>query len=153
MADGYLNATLSMAAGDKNEKIYGLGQGGWTGPGGCPGGNQTVVPIVRNGQTVDLLQTKFHVTIPTVVSSAGYSMVFNMPGYGSVKVGDLGVGGMEWNAQAAIFLDFWISGLPASPAHPMQPLLTQYADATGHSPPLREKAMIFWQNSTTIDGR
>ena len=51
---GYLNATLRMAAGDQHEKIYGLGQGGWTAPGGCPSGNQTVVPLVRNGQTVNL---------------------------------------------------------------------------------------------------
>ena len=30
----------------------------------------------------------------------------------------------------------------------MAPLYTQYADATGHAPPLREDAMLFWQSRT-----
>ena len=116
-AAGYLTAGLSMSAGDANELIYGLGQGEWSKKGGgCPEGPQEVVPLARNGQTINLLQTKFHVTIPTAFSSAGYALVFNMPGYGHVTLGAHGTGGMTWQATAALFLDFWVSGPRLTPA-------------------------------------
>ena len=73
---------------------YGLGQGEWSKKGGgCPEGPQEVVPLARNGQTINLLQTKFHVTIPTAVSSAGYALLFHMPGYGNVTLGAHGTHG------------------------------------------------------------
>ena len=144
---GYLTAHLSLNAGDSSELIYGLGQGEWSKKGGgCPEGPQEVVPLARNGQTINLLQTKFHVTIPTAFSSAGYGFVFNMPGYGQVALGDHGIGGMEWQATVALFLDFWVGGLPAGAGPSMAPLHAQYADATGHAPMLREDAMLFWQS-------
>ena len=144
---GYLEAALTLTPEDRSERIYGLGQGEWNAqPGGCPNGEQKVVPQARNGQKINLLQTKFHVTIPTAISSAGYAFLFNMPGYGSVALGARGVGGSKWNATSALYLDFWVSGLPAQASHPMAPLFAQYADATGHAPPLREDAMIFWQS-------
>ena len=71
-----------------------------------------------------------------------------MPGYGNVSVGGIGVGGMEWLASASLGLDFWVTGLPAgeAAAAPAAPVYKHYADATGHSPPLREEAMLFWQS-------
>ena len=65
---GYLSARLSMVAGDKQERIFGLGQGNWTAGGGCPSGEQRVVPLERNGQSVTLRQQKFHVSIPFAYS-------------------------------------------------------------------------------------
>ena len=60
---GFKAIDFSMTAGDKDERIYGLGQGNWTGLAGCATGvPQVVVPLERNGQTVELLQRKFHVT-------------------------------------------------------------------------------------------
>jgi len=133
---------------DKSERIYGLGQGNWTKEGGCAtGGNQRVVPLERNGQRVNLQQRKFHVSIPFVYSTAGYGFLFNMFGYGSVQVGDMGVGGMAWRGEAAKYLDFWVTSLPATvPITAAEPIYKQYADATGHAPALREDAMIFWQS-------
>jgi alpha-glucosidase (family GH31 glycosyl hydrolase) len=135
--------------GDKDERIYGLGQGNWTGLSHCgtsgfdktTGQPQVVVPLERNGQTVELLQRKFHVTIPFAYSTAGYGVVFNMPGYGHVTIGAKGEGGMEWKADAALGLDVWITA-GSTPAA----VYEQYADATGHTPPLREHAMLFWQS-------
>ena len=70
-----------------------------------------------------------------------------MPGYGSVTIGAHGTGGASWSADAALYLDFWVSALPAEVQAPNPgPLYQQYADATGHSPPLREDAMVFWQS-------
>ena len=82
-----------LTPGDATERIYGLGQGNWTAEGGCPSGPQRVVPLERNGQTVNLQQRKFHVSIPFVTSTAGYGFLFNMPGYGEVQIGAHGVGG------------------------------------------------------------
>ena len=109
------------------------------------------MPLERNGQTVELLQRKFHVTVPFAYSTAGYGVVFNMPGYGHVKVGSAGSGGMVWRADFGLDLDFWISAAPTSadsdaPGSAAAAIYSQLADATGHAPALREDAMIFWQS-------
>ena len=148
----YLAASLITSAGNKSERIFGLGQGGWTGEGclGCPTlppSTQMVIPLQRNGQWVNLQQRKFHVSIPFVYSTAGYGLLYHMPGYGNVSIGALGSGGSQWASSAALALDFWVTGLPAgSPPSAAGPIYRQYADATGHAPPLREDAMIFWQS-------
>jgi alpha-glucosidase (family GH31 glycosyl hydrolase) len=147
----YLSVTLNTTAGNKQERIFGLGQGGWTADcEGCPTlppSTQIKVPLQRNGQWVSLRQSKFHVAIPFVYSSSGYGLLYHMPGYGNVSVGEFGVGGMNWSSVAALGLDFWITGLPSG-VNPTSaaPIYTQYADATGHAPLLREDAMIFWQS-------
>lgn len=69
---GYFTANLTVTAGDKSEVIYGLGQGGWTPEGGCPAhglAGAAIVPLERNGQSVNLQQRKFHVSIPFVTST------------------------------------------------------------------------------------
>jgi len=147
---GYLTANLTVSAGDANEVIYGLGQGNWTPEGGCPAAGLAgarIVPLERNGQRVNLQQRKFHVSIPFLYSTAGYGFLFNMPGYGDVSIGAHGVGGASWSAHAALFLDFWVTALPAGVAAPAGgPVYKQYADATGHAPPLRDNAFKFWQS-------
>ena len=143
-------ANLTLAAGNADEVIYGLGQGNWTPEGGCPAAGISgarIVPLERNGQKVNLQQRKFHVSIPFVYSTAGYGFLFNMPGYGDAAIGAHGVGGASWSAHAALFLDFWITALPRGVAAPDGgPIYKQYADATGHAPPLRESAFRFWQS-------
>eukprot|EP00041_Stephanoeca_diplocostata_P012221 m.203848 g.203848 ORF g.203848 m.203848 type:complete len:702 (+) comp18865_c0_seq2:159-2264(+) len=144
----YLQATVTLTAADPSERVYGLGQGGWTGDGGCPLGEQVIVPLERNGQTLNLHQRKFHVTIPYVYSTAGYGFLYNMPGYGKVSIGAHGTGGMVWTSTATLAVDVWVSAPPAavSPAHAHDSVYHQYADATGHAPLLREDAMLFWQS-------
>jgi len=145
----YLAASVTTVAGNSGERFFGLGQGNWTDndDNGCPLGNNTVVPLQRNGQRISLQQTKFHVSIPFVYSTAGYGFLYNMPGYGVATMGAFGVGGMDWRSDAALALDFWVTGLPAgAPPSDAGPIYRQYADATGHAPPLREDAMIFWQS-------
>jgi hypothetical protein len=56
----YFSASLATRP-DEPERIFGLGQGNWTAEGGCPSGEQRVVPLIRNGQAVNLQQRKFHV--------------------------------------------------------------------------------------------
>ena len=66
---------------------------------------------------------------------------------GDVSIGAHGVGGAKWSSHAALYLDFWVSALPAK-ATPgdLAPIYEQYADATGHAPPLRDTAKVFWQS-------
>ena len=151
---GYIFSTLSLTAGDSSERIYGLGQGGWAGAKASwiPAGNQTIVPLERNGQDINLQQTKYHVTIPFALSTTAggqtYGFLWNMPGAGKVTVGEAGSGGMHWTAEASLGIDLWITAPPkATPADQAVPAIyKQYADATGHAPALREDAMIFWQS-------
>ena len=113
---------------------------------------QVIVPLERNGQEINLQQTKYHVTIPFALSTTtggqSYGFLFNMPGAGKVTVGEAGAGGMHWTAEASLGMDIWITAPPkATPAHQsVAAIYKQYADATGHAPPLREDAMGFWQS-------
>jgi alpha-D-xyloside xylohydrolase len=138
----YLAASVQAVAGNASERFFGLGQTNWTDmdDNGCPVGAQRVVPLQRNGQTVRLQHTKFHVAIPFVFSTAGYGFLFNMPGQGSAAMGAFGTGGMQWVAEAALALDFWVT-CGEAPA-----VYSQYADATGHAPLLRADAQLFWQS-------
>jgi alpha-D-xyloside xylohydrolase len=139
---GFLAGGLVVSAAHMDERIFGLGQGNYT--------DIDIVPLERNGQTVELYQTKFHITIPFAYSTAGYGFLWNMPGQGRVNVGAAGTGGMQWFADATTGLDFWVTGTPAGNdekgAVARTAIYSQYADATGHAPPLREDAMIFWQS-------
>lgn len=146
--EGFESATLTLKPGDASERVYGLGQGDWANPTGCAtGDDQRVVPLMRNGQTINLHQRKFYVAIPFAYSTAGYGFLFNMPGYGNVTVGERGTGGMVWRAEAIKGLDVWFTALPkGAPSSGAEPIYTRYADATGHAPSLREDAMIFWQS-------
>ena len=60
--------------------------------------------------------------------------------------GKAGTGGIHWTAEASLGIDVWVTAPPkATPANEAVPTIyKQYADATGHAPPLREDAMIFW---------
>jgi alpha-D-xyloside xylohydrolase len=138
----YLAGAVVTTAGNVEERFFGLGQGNWTdkNDNGCPIGENRIVPLERNGQTVSLQQQKFDVAIPFVYSTAGYGFLFNMPGAGTATMGVFGVGGMQWRADAALGLDFWVTAGSSSEVY------SSYADATGHAPPLREDAMLFWQS-------
>ena len=105
-----------------------------------------IIHTINLWQMLKLQQRKFHVTIPFAYSSLGYGFLFNMPGAGTVTVGEKG--GMAWTQEAALGLDFWVSAAPHGTEAGKAPpeVYAQYADATGHAPMLREDAMIFWQS-------
>ena len=112
----------------------------------CPAPPQVVVPLERNGQTLNLHQRKYHVTIPFVYSTAGYGFLWNLPSSGAVSMGEAGRGGMAWSSEATLGLDVWVTVPPAGAGAGPAPIYKQYADATGHAPPLREDAQAFWQS-------
>jgi len=105
------------------ERLYGLGQ-------------HTHGLLDQKGAVVDLVQRNGEVTIPFLLSSRGYGLLWNNPAIGRVE---LAANGTRWTADSARQIDYWITA--GSPAQ----ILGNYADATGHPPPLPDWAAGFWQ--------
>ena len=86
---------------------------------------------------IELAQRNTEVTIPFLVSSRNYGLLWNNPGVGRVE---LGASETRWVAEATPQLDYWITagdGLAA--------IMEHYAGATGHTPEYPEWASGFWQ--------
>src|SRR6266702_2733479 len=107
------------------ERLYGLGQHGHG-------------RLDQKGLVLDLVQRNGEVSIPFLVSSRGYGLLWNMPGVGRVELVE---NGTRWVADSARQIDYWITA-GDTPAD----ILTHYADATGHPPMLPEWASGFWQS-------
>jgi alpha-D-xyloside xylohydrolase len=107
----------------QDERLYGLGQHGHG-------------LLDQKGAVLDLVQRNGEVTIPFLLSSRGYGLLWNNPAIGRVE---LAMNGTRWSAESARQIDYWITA--GSPAQ----ILRSYADATGHSPLLPQWAAGFWQ--------
>jgi alpha-D-xyloside xylohydrolase len=105
------------------ERLYGLGQ-------------HTHGLLDQKGAVIDLTQRNAEVTIPFLLSSRGYAVLWNNPAIGRVE---LATTGTRWVADSARQIDYWVTA--GSPAD----LLRRYADATGHAPMLPGWASGFWQ--------
>jgi alpha-D-xyloside xylohydrolase len=106
------------------ERLFGLGQ-------------HTHGLLDQKGAVIDLVQRNGEVTIPFLVSSRGYGLLWNNPGIGRVE---LGASGTRWAADCSQQIDYWITtGAPSA-------ILSRYADVTGHAPELPEWATGFWQS-------
>ena len=90
----------------------------------------------QKGVVVDLVQRNSEVTIPFLLSSRGYGLLWNSPAIGRVE---LAANGTRWVADCARQIDYWVTaGRPAD-------VLCRYADATGHAPEFPRWAAGFWQ--------
>ncbi|MEV4754309.1 TIM-barrel domain-containing protein [Micromonospora sp. NPDC049559] len=107
------------------ERIHGLGQHGHG-------------RFDQKGMVLDLLQRNGEVSIPFVVSSRGYGLLWNSPAVGRVE---FAANGTRWVADRARQLDYWLT-TGETPAA----ILSHYADATGHAPRLPDWASGFWQS-------
>jgi len=108
----------------EGEQLFGLGQ-------------HTHGRLDQKGIVVDLVQRNAEVSIPFVVSSRGYGLLWNNPAVGRVE---LGATATRWVANSARQIDYWITtGTPAQ-------IASRYADVTGHAPMLPEWAAGFWQS-------
>lgn len=107
-----------------DERLFGLGQ-------------RTHGRLDQKGMALDLLNRNGEVSIPFVVSSRGYGLLWNSPAVGHVE---LAANRTRWVAEAGRQIDYWITaGTPAQ-------ILGRYADVTGHPPMLPEWATGFWQS-------
>jgi alpha-D-xyloside xylohydrolase len=106
------------------ERLYGMGQ-------------RTHGRLDHKGLALDLVQRNAEVSIPFVLSSRGYGFLWNNPAIGRVEFAD---NVTRWTATQARAIDYYVTtGTPAQ-------ILSRYADATGHAPPLPRWASGFWQS-------
>ena len=107
------------------ERLYGLGQ-------------RTHGRLNLKGLALDLVQRNGEVSIPFVLSSRGYGMLWNSPAVGRVEFAE---NATRWQAGQAREIDYWFTAA-ATPKE----ILARYADATGHAPELPAWASGFWQS-------
>jgi len=108
-----------------DEKLFGLGQ-------------HQHGRFDQKGLVIDLVQRNAEVTIPFLVSSRGYGLLWNSPAVGRVE---LAGNGTRWVADSARQIDYWVT-TGDGPAD----LLTNYTGATGRAPMLPDWAAGFWQS-------
>ncbi len=89
------------------------------------------------GCVLELAQRNSQVSIPFVVSSLGYGMLWNNPAVGRATFGK---NYTEWKASAAKEIDYWMT-VGDTPAE----ILSNYTAVTGRPPVMPEHLLGLWQ--------
>jgi len=106
------------------EKIFGMGQY-----------QQPYLDV--KGCVLELSQRNSQASVPFMLSSRGYGMLWNNPAVGKVTFGR---NVTEWEARSTKQLDYWITA-GSTPAE----IEENYASATGKVPVMPEYGLGFWQ--------
>lgn len=106
------------------EKIFGMGQ-------------YQQPYLDMKGCVLEMAQKNSQTTVPFMVSSLGYGMLWNNPAVGHVSFGK---NLTEWEAACCKDMDYWITA-----ADDPKGLLRNYTQVTGRAPMMPESAMGFWQ--------
>ncbi len=109
---------------DKEEKLYGMGQY-----------QQPYLDL--KGVDLELAHRNSQASVPFLLSSRGYGLLWNNPGIGRAV---LGKNIMSFEAYATKMLDYWIVA-GDSPAE----IEEAYAHVTGKAPMMPEYGLGFWQ--------
>ncbi|MBE1879021.1 TIM-barrel domain-containing protein [Myceligenerans pegani] len=120
-ASHHLRASFEPVPG---EKLWGMGQ------------YQQEIGDVK-GSIFELAHRNSQVSVPFVVSSAGYGFLWHNPAIGTAA---FGTNRTEWTAESTRQLDYWIT-VGSTPAQ----ISAAYADATGHAPTMPEYGLGYWQ--------
>ena len=107
-----------------DERIYGMGQ-------------YQQENLNLKGCIVEMAQRNSQVSVPFMISSAGYGMFWNHPGTGRVIFGN---NLTEWEAHSARQMDYWICA-GDTPAQ----IEEAYADVVGKAPMMPDYGTGFWQ--------
>ena len=109
---------------NEGEKIYGMGQY-----------QQPYLNL--KGNVLELAQRNSQVTVPFLVSSLGYGMLWNNPAVGQVIFAN---NCTEWTARSTRQMDYWIT----AGENPKE-ILRKYTSVTGRAPMFPEDRMGLWQ--------
>ncbi|MCQ2458101.1 MAG: family 31 glucosidase [Clostridia bacterium] len=109
---------------NEGEKIYGMGQY-----------QQPYLDL--KGNMLELAQRNSQISVPFMVSSLGYGLLWNNPAVGSVAFAK---NYTEWIARSTRQMDYWITAADG----PKQ-ILKNYTDVTGRAPAFPEDRMGLWQ--------
>ena len=121
-ADGY--KLIYRLEANEGEKIFGMGQ-------------YQQPYLDMKGCVVELAQRNSQASVPFLISSRGYGMLWNNPAIGKVTFGK---NLTEWIAENTKQLDYWITA-GDTPAE----IEEAYADAAGKVPMMPEYGLGFWQ--------
>jgi alpha-D-xyloside xylohydrolase len=106
------------------EKIYGMGQY-----------QQPYMNL--KGSILELAQRNSQITVPFMVSSLGYGLLWNNPAVGSVTFGQ---NYTEWISRSVKDMDYWIVAGDGP-----KDILCKYTAVTGRAPKFPEDRMGLWQ--------
>jgi alpha-D-xyloside xylohydrolase len=124
IAGGPHHLTASFEA-RPDEKLYGMGQY-----------QQHMLNL--KGCTLELAHRNSQVSVPFLLSSAGYGFLWHNPAIGRAT---FGANRTEWVAESTRQLDYWITA-GDTPAD----ITAAYAEATGHVPMMPEYGLGLWQS-------
>lgn len=110
--------------GNDGEKIFGMGQY-----------QQPYMDL--KGCVLELAQRNSQISVPFLVSSLGYGMLWNNPAVGQVTFGK---NYTEWIARSTKQMDYWITA-----ADVPKKILENYTAVTGRAPKFPEDRMGLWQ--------
>lgn len=116
-----LNMKFEANAG---EKIFGMGQY-----------QQDCMDL--KGCVLELAQRNSQISVPFMMSSKGYGMLWNNPAVGRVTFGK---NYTEWIAESTTQMDYWITA-----AGTPKDIMNAYSAVTGHAPEFPEDLMGLWQ--------
>lgn len=121
---GRHHVTASFEA-TPGERLHGMGQY-----------QQPVFDL--KGSTLELAHRNSQASVPFLLSSLGYGLLWHDPAIGRATFGH---NRTEWVAECTGQLDYWVTcgGTPAR-------VLAAYANATGHVPPMPEHGLGLWQS-------
>lgn len=99
--------------------------------------------LAQQGMALDLRQYNTHVSIPYMVTSCGWGLLWNQPSEGTASLADP----LRFDVAATLGIDYWFTTTPLSgSSNDMVPLLRNYADSTGHAPSFPLSLAGFWQS-------
>ena len=110
---------------DPEEKLFGMGQ-------------YQQATFNLKGAVLELMQRNSQITVPFVLSSKGYGMLWHNPAVGEAV---FGTNMTEWKAQSTRLIDYWITAEDAPAA-----IVQAYVRATGLPPMMPEAGMGLWQS-------
>jgi len=108
----------------EDEQIFGLGQ-------------YQEKNLDKKGATLELAHRNSQASVPFMLSSRGYGLLWNNPAVGTVT---FGTNRTEWTARSTKKIDYFVTA-GETPAQ----IEEQYADAVGKAPMMPEYGMGFWQ--------
>ena len=127
---GDFHATLRLESVDSGERIYGMGQY-----------QQPYLNL--KGTDIEMAHRNSQASVPFMLSSLGYGLLWNNPGIGRAV---LGRNVMSFETYSTKVIDYWIVA-GESPAE----IVEAYARATGYVPMMPEYGLGFWQCKLRYD--
>ena len=109
---------------NRNEKIYGMGQ-------------YQQPDLNLKGTVLELAQRNSQISVPFMISSLGYGLLWNNPAVGRVIFAN---NLTEWIARSTRQMDYWI----CAEENPKE-ILTSYTAVTGRAPMFPDSLMGLWQ--------